>query len=363
MFTVIYKPTTLCNLACKYCYVGLRHLDNSSIDTSKALTVFKAIIESLVRRNPHNNCIIMHGGEPLLMGKSFYGECDDIINFYKKKNDLSVDMCIQTNLTLLDDSYIELLKKYGYQIGTSLDGTEEAHDFYRKDAQGQATFKKIVSKIEMASRHHIKVRAICCVSQLNLREPQKIYQFFNSLGVSCKFNYIDSETGLLPEGSAITQEEYSNFLITLARIWLNDPESKIDVLQISDMISAIINKRSEQCIHAPNCSKYFIGVDPDGDIYPCGKFIGIGYFKLGNVCDLDNAITNTKYLRSDLYTMPDDCKQCEFGALCNGLCPFERYIDHHSFDKTTRWCKAYKVLWPALRTMIEEYHINEAVTL
>lgn len=56
--------------------------------------------------------VIWHGGEPLLMGASFFHE---VINFYRNlfdKAGITVKNVIQTNATLLDEDYIEIFRAY-----------------------------------------------------------------------------------------------------------------------------------------------------------------------------------------------------------------------------------------------------------
>lgn len=362
MFTVIYKPTIKCNLACSYCYVGLRDTESLTQDSIiDEIDIFKLLLMNLKRINDPNICVIFHGGEPLLMGYLFYEECANLIKEYESEYGIYIKKCIQTNFTNVTTDFLKSLQLHGYEISTSLDGTKLAHDYFRITANGTETFDKVVKNIMLAKSMGFIINAICCVSQLNVNEAKEAYKTFNELEVNPKFNYLESETSGMPQEAMISPEQYADFVIKITNLWINDKDSKIDILPSSDMLSAVVNGYSESCIHADNCQRNFVCVGPDGDVWPCGKCIGITPFSLGNITNHENGVVSFK-MRSKVYGQgvgsPIECTKCEHSTLCNGLCPFDSYAEHGHFDRVSKWCKGYKKIWGYMKEVADNYNLN-----
>lgn len=351
MFTVIYKPTLECNQACRYCYVGLRHAEFMS-QKENGLHVFTLLLDNLIHINDKNISIIFHGGEPLLMSDKYFDECAYLISEYESEYDLSIKKCVQTNLLNVSVDKLTRLQNNGYEISTSLDGTELAHDYFRIDRSGNKTFKKVVENIKLAKRMGFIVNAICCVSQLNMRNFSEIYDLFEELQVNPKFNYLEAENDKLPSNAKINPEQYADFVLNVTDKWLRNADSKIDVMPSSDMLSAVVNGHSESCIHSRNCQRHFVCVGPNGDVWPCGKSIGVGRFRLGSVCDPENGVVSYERRRNTFgkeIGLPLECHECEFFVLCNGGCPFDTFAEHECFDKVSRWCRAHKLIWTGMK--------------
>ena len=113
--TVLLKPTNACNLRCVYCYHADGGYDNKVMDTS----LFNQILEKIVDVFPAVH-FIWHGGEPLLLGDKFYSDISKIEDSYASS--IKITNAIQTNGTLLDENFINLLDSLDFQIGFSFDG-------------------------------------------------------------------------------------------------------------------------------------------------------------------------------------------------------------------------------------------------
>lgn len=365
MLTIIYKPTLACDQSCKYCYVRLRDQTDLFPSPARAFETFSLLLDNLRRSNEKKVNIIFHGGEPLLLGTEYFEKCSSLIERYAEYG-IGIKKCIQSNLLHATSNQLQGLKQLGYEISTSIDGTQLAHDAFRIDKKGAGTFERVVRNIRLAQSIGLVINAICCVSSFNVSNPKAAYEFFEKLGVNPKFNYLEMETPNLPEGARITPEEYGRFVIDVTSRWLaRGNSSRIDVMPSSDMLGALISGFSECCFHATDCQRHFICVGPDGDVWPCGKCIGMQTFRLGNLADDRSPLLHQERQRrlfGKAVGIAPECTECEYSQLCRGLCPFDVFAEHGDFVHLTRWCRAYKILWPGMRQLIIEYKIDEIST-
>jgi len=90
--------------------------------------------------------VILHGGEPLLMGKR---RLEHWVRLLRAEcgGEVVPAFSIQSNGILIDDEWIDLLANLGVYIGLSVDGPAPIHDLHRRDHAGRGSFKKVLSAI------------------------------------------------------------------------------------------------------------------------------------------------------------------------------------------------------------------------
>src|SRR5215471_13169919 len=135
--TFILKVASRCNLNCDYCYMYNKG-DLSYIRQPKRMS---SLVSSAMLNRVQKYCtdhgmqeveFVFHGGEPLLAGKRFFREfvCE-------AKRLLSPAVTpifnMQTNGTLLDQDWLDLLIELKIGFGISLDGPKEINDSHRVD--------------------------------------------------------------------------------------------------------------------------------------------------------------------------------------------------------------------------------------
>lgn len=85
-----------CNINCSYCYAS--PFRNDKFNVLKLDILEKIISDSLAITD--KVIITWHGGEPTMVGTSYFKEYIKILNKYKKPNQI-VENMIQTNATLI----------------------------------------------------------------------------------------------------------------------------------------------------------------------------------------------------------------------------------------------------------------------
>ena len=113
----VLKVHSRCDLACDHCYV-YEYADDSwrakprAISPATAEAAADRIAEHAARHNMPRVRIVLHGGEPLLLGhKRMRGLLSTLDS--KVRRVTKLDLRIQTNGTLLDPQWCNLFAAYG----------------------------------------------------------------------------------------------------------------------------------------------------------------------------------------------------------------------------------------------------------
>jgi uncharacterized protein len=167
---VVLKVHQRCNLACDYCYV-YRHADQSWRDRPAVMPaeVWRAALAAVgryVRRHdlPHIR-LILHGGEPLLLGAA---RLDRLLSQARATlpDGCAVEFGLQTNGVLLDESIMDTLRRHRVRVGVSADGVATAHDRHRPDRGGRSTFTAVRRALDLLRRpenRHSYAGILCTV--------------------------------------------------------------------------------------------------------------------------------------------------------------------------------------------------------
>src|SRR5262249_44029941 len=141
--TFVVKVVSRCNLNCSYCYM-YNLADKTYLGQPPVMT--EEVTAALARRialhaDRHDVPwvhVILHGGEPLLMGKT---RLRTWVNQVRSVFAGGLESCfsIQSNGTMIDDEWIDLLADLGVLIGISVDGPKEHHDRHRLDHKSRGS--------------------------------------------------------------------------------------------------------------------------------------------------------------------------------------------------------------------------------
>ncbi len=138
---------------------------------------------------------------------------------------------IQTNGTILNDTWLELFREYFVRVGVSIDGDREAHDRYRLDHRSQSTFDRTEQNIRrlVAWAGDEKPLVPATISVLDCRNDyRRIYAYLRGLG-------IEQMSFLLPDrnidsGFATREasgKAYGHSLLEIFEAWLTEDNPDI----------------------------------------------------------------------------------------------------------------------------------------
>lgn len=97
-----------------------------------------------------------------------------------KKN---IQYSIQTNGTLIDEKWIQLLKENDFLVGVSVDGFVKNHDWFRKDVQGKGTHKKILYTLRMLKNAGIAYNILTVLTKQLSKNRKNYINSIQNLGI------------------------------------------------------------------------------------------------------------------------------------------------------------------------------------
>jgi uncharacterized protein len=151
--TFIIKVAGACNLNCSYCYVYNKgdstYLSRPRVmDRRVATSSLQKIYGYAERKGLSRLALVLHGGEPLLVGKAWFSWFIEQARSIAPR-DLEVEISLQTNGTLVDTEWLEFFSSEGIHLGVSMDGPPEVHDRYRVNFAGKGSYRLVRRSIDL----------------------------------------------------------------------------------------------------------------------------------------------------------------------------------------------------------------------
>lgn len=361
----IIKVTLDCNIQCGYCYVQ-RNREYESTNRIMSKSTLDVLIKKIAEYIKHTSNIdefvmYWHGGEPLLAGTSFF---EDVFNLQKKyidNDDILIVNTIQTNGILLNEEWIDLIKRTGCSIGLSLDGNAEINDAWRLTKNGKGTYQKVLDSIKLLQKNGIPIHLLSVITPEALLHGRAIYQNFREIGVTwMEFMYpfyskIDNTID-----QNINPSQWGQFYKDVFDAWIEEDNPEIYVRTLHDLCMKILGGKTSMCCFGSDCS-YVVTVDPSGNIYVCDDLLSYSDSLLGNILSDSIFDINAKQKltrlskKSTLYGA--DCLKCKYFAICKGGCTLFRAKKFDDFHNTHYFCEAQR----SIISHIENYFINKSV--
>ena len=198
----IFVMTLRCNQNCVYCQASSQNEDSVGCSMSKE-TMAKGV--ELMFRSPSDSITMeFQGGEPTLVPDVIeYG-----IQLAEEKNKTAnkeIHYVLCTNSIRLTDRMLEICKKYGVVISTSLDGPAFLHNANRGKLD---SYEKVVAGIAKGREAvgHEKVSALMTTSVEGLNYPIEIVDEYVKLGFRSMFL-----RALNPYGLATHNDNWSDY--------------------------------------------------------------------------------------------------------------------------------------------------------
>lgn len=361
--TLIIKVTNACDMKCRYCFIE-PSVYHKTMKPETAQRVVRGFLDSDYFESVH---FVWHGGEPLLRGRRFF---EPIFEQQRATTTrVRYENSTQTNATHLDEEMIDFLLANDVSIGLSLDGPAGLNDASRKAratpaAGGAGGDVASARRMRAAAPHATTVAAaaalksrgreagaIVTVNRNNVAEPEAIYAEFAGRGLHMKVNPL-TRSGLadtpIGEDLGISAEQYGEFLVRLFDAWFDDPERAISIEPLSQHISRILgDQATHSCFYTLSCHHFFLGISPDGDLFPCGMFQGEPSFRYGNIHQLDPEEVAQTVLFGRIEERErrvlQTCSRCAFFDLCYSGCMFHSLKDSKMVAEKDYYCAGYKI--------------------
>lgn len=372
------EVTSLCNLKCHYCQASTLEDEKCDVATKNEFdkNVIDKIIETIFKTPSNSIKVELQGGEPLVNWEfSKYL----IENTHKKALDFpekNVEIILCTNLTLINETKLEFLKKYKVLVSTSLDGSKNFHDAHRVTHSGKGTYDIFMDKLNLTRKTlgHESVNALLTITKTNLYHIPEIIDEY----IKLNFNGVFIRA-LNPYGRAVSNqnslgysvEEFVNEYIKALNyiIGLNlNGKFFIDYYS-SLLMSRILTPFSTGFMDLQSPAGAGISgamYDFKGNVYPTDEArmlarMGNDVFKLGNVMvdSYNDIFMNPKLInitQSSITQTSARCIDCAYN-LYSGSDPIRNYVESGNiagYKPTSDFCKKNMLIFDYLVKIIKE---------
>jgi uncharacterized protein len=310
-----------------------------------AKIAIRKIVEFVDRKRKIN--FIWHGGEPLLVGSDFFIQ---ISEFSKEFGTEKIEHCIQTNGAFLKADFLKFCYDNNIAISLSFDGPETIHDTNRRDKSGKGTHYKTMEAIQKIKDIGLTAGCVCVLHKQNVCHIEELYGFFKTNKINFRINpVVRSGKAIINYNNlAVHSVEYGNAMKKLFDLWFFD-NCDIQVEPLNTIVGNFVSPYIWGCDYHGDCLKNIISINPDGSIYPCGRFAGLERFRLGNIIDDSiHSITNTslfKELSNRNFNTVKECIKCVFKDICNGGCMITAHMARGNIYDPDYYCKGRKILF------------------
>jgi uncharacterized protein len=365
MLNFVLKTVSRCNLDCSYCYV-YHGADTTWRARPRVMppAVFSATVERIrrhcIEHNQEQVRVTFHGGEPFLAGSIRFGQwCSEL--YSRLAGVAQVHIGTQTNATLIDDKWVNVLQEHNVAVGVSIDGPEDIHDRNRIDHAGRGSHRAVLEGIRTLQQGGLKPQALAVIP---LGESGlSVHRYLvNDLGLT-RINY------LLPDFSHDTVEPVfdkygktpcADFLLPILDDWWQHDSIDVRIAIFWWMAELIMGGRSRTDIFGGDPLN-FLFVETDGAIEGldvlrvCGDgMAGTGLNVLTN--DFADLADTSPLHRTSIFEgvpLPTQCMGCPERQTCGGGYLPHRYSSTNGFDNRSIWCEDVRILFRHFRQLLD----------
>jgi uncharacterized protein len=365
----VLKVSGRCNLVCDYCYVysGADRSWRTRPATMPAAVVVQAarrIAEHALRHGLAQVRVVLHGGEPLLVGP---GGIDFAATELRRRlpTGVGLDLQVQTNGVLLDEAFMTVMHAHRIGVGVSLDGDRRGHDLHRRRADGRGSHEDAARALRLlgTSRHRGLFAGILSVVDVR-SDPVRTYEALLEFGPP-------SVDLLLPHGNWTVpppardagegETPYADWLIACFDRWYHAPVRETRVVLFEEIIGLLLggDSRSEQVGLSPAT---FVIIDTDGTLqqtdtlkssYPGAPETGLDVF----AHLIDAASSHPAVIARQIGTraLAEECLRCDVVRVCGGGNYPHRYRQGAGFRNRSVYCAdLMSLIGHVRRTIVDE---------
>ena len=346
----ICKIASRCNLDCDYCYV-YHHIDQSwrqqplkmSLETAAQLGW--RIKEHACAHGVTAVDVVMHGGEPLLVGVNYLRQLCEILR--ERAFPVEVHFKMQTNGTLFDEAAFAFCREWNLQIGLSMDGPRAANDTHRFDFQMQSSFDAVERALMLLSSDEGQRIWSGFLAVIDLKhDPLETYAYFKSFNPhSIEFLFPLGHYDLRPPGKiGVKTTPYADWLLRIFHAWYRERPQPIKIRRFRDIIAMLAgaSSSSEEWGLQPTD---FAVIETNGSIeavdtlkttFPGANHLGLDIFQ-HSFDEMFNAPVVAER-QMGWSALCNTCQNCELVNVCGGGYFPHRYSQENGFQNPSIYC-------------------------
>jgi uncharacterized protein len=341
----------------------------SRVDKLMSVATIDATCESLKKLAHHQKSlfsIVLHGGEPLLMGPS---KLSYLLKNLRTAISDEYTISIQTNGLLITNEILDICSRYKTSVAVSIDGPKEIHNKSRITHGGEGTFDDVMKGIDLLKLHpdstFLYAGLLAVIDPLS--DAKKVYSFFKEIeSPSVDFLYKDGNHTNLPRGkSSINSIEYGTWMVNLLDAYLND-SNPVPIRVLDDMLKVLLGGIvSKEGLGVTDFG--IIIIDTDGTITKndtlkssyngADRFGSVLNIKDGNLLEFLSSFEFQEYRNMQRPTSAK-CLNCPVLNICGGGMTLNRWNKDNGFDNPSVYCSDQLFLIENMRKMLSKYDLH-----
>ena len=322
----VIKVSKFCNLRCEYCYEYDELGDRRAMSREQLRALYENLVEYYVQRDLEDEQsteirFIWHGGEPLTIAPSFYRE-----TFADQKEvfdgRVATRNAVQTNLTILDEDRLALLRDDFDFIGVSLD----VFGGLRVNVAGKDSQAKVLANLERVRAEGVTMGCITVLTRKNVRRVAKIHEFFSRAQIPFRvLPLFDGAREGQHESFDLSTEQLAEACNELVDLWMT-AERRVRITPIHDYVLKVVRHLT------PGLSKRYFNkrlwnptvlVNTDGSCFSYGDPYGDPQWCLGNlfeqpISEIYEGEVFDRSCHAAEARMAANCTRCEYFGACDG---------------------------------------------
>jgi uncharacterized protein len=347
---VVLQPTPFCNIDCKYCYLPDRR-NKDRMPLPMVERVFSKLVEfPTIKRDL---TVVWHAGEPLVVPPDYYREAFAIIDRLAAPKGLAVRHSFQSNGTLVNDAWCDLIAGSNVSMGISIDGPRDLNDLNRVSRAGRSTFDATMRGIRCLQARQIDFHTISVITSSSLDRAKDLYDFFVDNDIlRVAFNVEEQEgvhlTSSIGEDDFV--ERYREFYFEFCNLILAG-ERKLSFRELESALRAI-RGASPDCAYSDQALPFaIVSIDYLGNVSTFSpELLGVKNaeymdFNLGNIVhrSFQQMTESDAFLRlsGDICDGVSRCREtCSYFPVCGGGAPANKLFENGSLASAeTRYCQ------------------------
>jgi uncharacterized protein len=334
-----------------------------SQETIQSITSELANLKSTQQRS---FAIVLHGGEPLLLGVR---RLEHLLHSLRTAIPDNYYISIQTNGMLISDKILDLCSRYKTSISVSLDGPKSIHDTNRVGHKGEGTYSRVVEGIDKLKSHpdssFLFAGLLAVIDPTS--NPHIIYNFFKDIGApNVDFLYRDGNHDKLPFGKTSLQStEYGTWLAELLDIYLAD-QNPTRIRILDDIIRLALGGMGiKEGVGVTDFG--IVVIDTDGSITKndtlkssykgADKFLVPWNIHTHHLIDI---FASSEFEDAHKLQRPTslNCQICPELQICGGGMPLHRWKSGSEYDNPSVYCNDQLLIINKVKAIL--YGINNA---
>ncbi|MEV6763869.1 FxsB family cyclophane-forming radical SAM/SPASM peptide maturase [Streptomyces sp. NPDC051105] len=346
--TFILKVANRCDIDCDYCFVFnskdqvARRLP-ARMDLAVARSAARQIGEHASTHGLRTIHVVLHGGEPLLVGIRHMAELLEAVRD-EAPTETRVLFELQTNGTLLSSAWLDLFERYEVAVGVSLDGPPRANDRHRLTHAGRSSAASAVHGIELLrSRPHLFAGLLAVVDLAN--NPVEVHDYIAAFEPPViDFGLPHATHDDPPHRADPSVPEYGLWMSRVYDAWLARPEYGHSIRMLEDIVALSSGVRGsvETLGLAPPTS---VVIESDGSIEAVdtlrsveegASWLGLDVLRHS----FDEALSHPKLLHRQhgKDALAEQCRACPLVDVCGGGYLPHRFSEAQGYRNPSIYC-------------------------